>query len=137
MKIYFVERGSYSDYSVVGVYSTLALAERAKALYCADEITERELDAMPVAPEGMLLYSVVMDQNGRVMFGHDVPQSAESAALYLKDEWRPYSDGVFVCFYMWADSSESAVKIANEKRTRLIAENRWNADWNLWKASRK
>jgi hypothetical protein len=39
-------------------------------------------------------------------------------------------------FYMWAKDELHAVKIANERRIRLIESNSWDVDWDKWKELR-
>lgn len=155
MRIFMVTDGSYSDYHVLGLYSNEALAREAKELFNADnEVSEFELDAMPEHPPGMLPWEVAMDRDGNVRYPVDYPVDRKVADAKprrigfmegLRD-WRPYGDitsfdsrmnmskrsSGLVVFEMWARDPEHAIKIANERRTRLIATNEWTTDWKEW-----
>ena len=66
-KVYLVTDGDYSDYRVLGVYSSMEKAEHAKLLYAADnDVEEYELDAVPESPPGLLAYVVIMELSGDV-----------------------------------------------------------------------
>jgi hypothetical protein len=52
--IYLLSDGDYSDYRIIGAYSTRELAEEAKKRYATDnEIEEMEMDTMPDLPGGL------------------------------------------------------------------------------------
>lgn len=123
MKLFMVADGDYSDYHVCGIYTTMKKAEEAKEYYAADYgIQEIEADAIPDHPKGMLLYEVDMEINGYVQDTRrrdcsDKPHFGAQKDYYLSDDY-----GVFI---MWAKDEQHAVKIANEKRAQLIANNEW------------
>ena len=123
--IYLVTDGCYSDYRVLCVCSTRELAEEAKKLYMADnDIEEYVLDGLPEHPPGMLFYSVRMNAQGDTEI---VERSAAS-----DESWNPSSSG-YVAFRVWAYDDQHAVKIANERRAQLIANNEWTTNWEEWK----
>jgi len=150
MKVYLVTEGSYSDdYHVYTVCSTQEKAERAKALYMADDIEEYELDAMPDAPVGMVLYEVKMNMHtGNTQY---VTQRGADGAdgrniwvpeyeTVLKPFGRPFQrmDRTeratdFVRFAVWARDEKHALKIANERRAAIIADNLWPCTYEQWK----
>ena len=130
MKIFLVTDGEYSDYHVKGAFSTKEKAEEAIILYSAGNIEEREIDEFPPHPKGMLPYCVQMDIDGNSLVKRKNSQGFE---FYEKDKWRPYGNNVDVCFYMWAKDEQHAVKIANERRTELIATNEWNVNLKTWR----
>jgi hypothetical protein len=128
-KVYLVSDGWYSDYHICGVYSTKALAEQARMLYVAgNDVEELELDALPEHPPGLLAYRVVMFRDGNV-------NKCERESVQGHDErWSPYGTqaGKGVVFRVWARDEEHAVKIANERRSGLIASGEWTENFNEW-----
>jgi len=156
MNIFMVTTGSYSDYSVVGVCSTMEKAEELKKLTAADnDIEEIILDKFPDHPTGHYWYQVTMD--GR---GNTTRVSTEDCISINNktnhEEWGPYGGGCHcpICchhlgnnqfplslnesmiFNMWAKNEEHAIKIANERRIRLIETNSWGFDWEDWKENK-
>ena len=132
MKLYLVSDGTYSDYAVIGIYSTLELAERARLLFATDNsIEDYELDDIPETPPGLLPYLVRMDRNGNTT---DDPCRVSVGGGELSEP-KPVSIsyGDAYSFEVWADSIEHAVKIANEKRLQLIATNQWLTYDEYWK----
>lgn len=127
--VYVVTDGHYSDYRVVGICSTLEKANRLRELYnCKNDIKEMALDDLPDVPPGLYAFVVVMDQDGNVRYsrreGCDVMQN--------NWKWAPYCDGKNVAFYVWARDDRHAIKIANEQRIQLIANNQWIVDIDHW-----
>ena len=123
-KVYMVTDGSYSDYRVLGIYSTKAKAEKAKVLFNADnEIDTIDLDVVPTTPRGMLRWVVEMDRNGNVK-----GVSRETCEYHLSraSVWKPFDkDVTYLRAAIWAKDEEHAVKIANEWRTRIVANKLW------------
>lgn len=133
MKIYLAYAGGYSDRHVVGAYSTREKAEAMARAQGGGYVPEFEVDPdTPVIPEGMAVYEVVMNTEGDT-------KSVNILALdYMTGdpgEHEPYGDDKHVAFTMWARDPAHAVKIANEKRTRLIATGEWSTDWELWRTN--
>jgi hypothetical protein len=122
--IYLVTNGSYSDYCVLGVYSTKEKAEHAKRLFAADNgIDEYGLDAIPDSPPGMLAYQVSMLVSGDVKYvWQDTVEGFESR-WYVAPQW---GADVIVVFHVWARDIEHAVKIANEWRAQIVALGLWD-----------
>lgn len=123
-KIYLVTEGSYSDYRVLGVYSSVEKAEHAKLLYVADnDIEEYELDAVPESPPGLLAYVVLMEISG------DVKRLWQESVAGFKSRWHPedlYGSDPVAWFRIWARDEQHAVKIANEWRAQIIALGLWD-----------
>lgn len=117
--IYVVTAGAYSDYHIVGVYSTMELAERCKEAVGADEIEEYELDSGEFR-----LYDLGY-KYWRVLFSGDTTNAKEYKTYneeYPKKTRVEYNRGtkVFgVCLY--AKDEKHAVKIASEIRAQVIA----------------
>jgi len=62
-KIYVLTEGDYSDYHIVGVYSTPELAQEAQTLYPDSGIEEYDLDDIPEHPPGMLAWGVNIEDS--------------------------------------------------------------------------
>ena len=122
--IYLVTNGSYSDYHVLGVYSTKEKAEHAKRLFASDNgIWEYELDGIPDSPPGMLAYHVSMLVSGDVKeVWQDTVEGFESR-WYVAPQW---GADVIVVFHVWARDTTHAVKISNEWRAQIVALGLWD-----------
>ncbi len=125
--IYLVSDGSYSDYSVLGLYSTMEKAEYARTLYAAENGIEKiELDDLPPHPPGELAWSVMISDNGDV---YRVSQIAPYDDTYVgiksyrHDAWQDRKSGR--SFYLWARDEAHAIKIATEKRREMLAMGTW------------
>lgn len=127
LKIYMVTDGSYSDYHVIGVYSTKELAEKVKEIHDArNDIDELNLDEMPDVPPGLLGWSLEMLESGDVLrvWRSGVIKEEEKFAY-----WRPFSysedrrarSGISV----YARDPEHAVKVASERRREAIVSGEW------------
>ena len=134
MTIYLVSDGEYSDYTVLGLYSTKEKAEEARALYAANYIEEFELDAIPPHPPGELRWTVRMKDSGdipdafqafQMPAGADyVPFESDRMFFITQLESRcPKTDGRFM--YLWARDKDHAIKIASEKRREMIVSGEW------------
>ena len=123
-KVYLVTDGDYSDYRVLGVYSSMEKAEHAKLLYAADnDVEEYELDAVPESPPGLLAYVVIMELSG------DVSHMWQESVKGFKSRWHPgdpYGSAPVAWFRIWARDEQHAVKIANEWRAQIIAMGLWD-----------
>jgi len=148
-KVFLVTTGSYSDYYIVGACSTMEKAVELKKLTAADnDINEMILDKFPDHPIGHYWYQVTMDGRGtttRILIEDCI--SKNNKTNY--EEWWPYGGGCRcpICrhhldalsldesmiFNMWAKDENHAIKIANERRIRLIETNSWGFDWEDWK----
>ncbi len=134
--VWVIEHGQYSDYSVIGVYTTKEKAQ----LVCDtinkdiiyDEATIAEWPLDPAADElanGMSRYYVSMRWDGTT----DEVTRGEVHYYDLDDETRAYQrfdhkdrKVLGKTFTMWARDEKHAIKIANERRTRLISEGGWD-----------
>jgi len=96
-KVYLLTQGAYSDYHVVGVYSTREKADAARAEYVesmAREIfddgqvrlagDEPEVEEMPLDPEG------AAPPAGAWVASSDWPQAFSGAGAFVS--WRPAAD---------------------------------------------
>jgi hypothetical protein len=141
-KVYMVSDGSYSDYSVLGIYSTRELAERAReVLNAGNDIEEMELDAIPETPPGLLAWWVNMAENGDIKQGPHRQGPTDGH----ETRWRiqfGYADVAPTAFFtLWARDADHAIKIAADKRRGLMVTGEWQAvfakETAEWKKSRK
>ena len=135
---YIVTEGEYSDYSIRAVYDNQADAEAHVARW-GGQVEEYEINALTDAlhGDGREAYVVKMRRDG------DVLDVEVECGLYayeyarLRSSWvsvspkQPVALGVF---HVLARDKQHAIKIANERRTRAIAEGRWPEEfpYNKW-----
>lgn len=105
-KIYVLTEGDYSDYHIVGVYSTQELAQEAQTLYPYSGIEEYDLDDIPEHPPGMLAWGVNIEDSTIVYTYLVDPHECPSE--------RDCYNGVYVV-NCWAVDEEHANKIALDK----------------------
>ena len=123
---YVVTRGEYSDYQVIAVFTQESLAKEMARLYGREAMIEkRPLDEVPKHPPGYLYYRVYISRNGDTEVERNNPPwtPAEEVA------WRVLKDcygGTRKVTYCWALEEKHAAKIANERRTALIAQGGWD-----------
>lgn len=130
--VWVVEQGEYSDYRVVGVFSSKEAAERACAFMTSDyskpEVAEWALD--PGASElnqGMAIWSVHMTREGRTE-RYQMVEAPFSLESYFRI-WRrsAHSDlPDVIAAQVWATDGTHAIKIVNEKRAEWIALGKWD-----------
>lgn len=136
--VYLISSGEYSDYGVGPVFSTEALAQEyidkwAKFGNNEYGIEERELDPeheMNIPLEkGWTYFQVVMFKDGTSEIEKRKPydyRETETESLgwnWIKNKYVKIVT-LFTC--AWAVDEQGAAKIANEKRTRLIASGEWD-----------
>lgn len=122
MNIYVVTTGEYSDYRVRGVYSTEEKARAAALFFAGNDVDTWVLDAMPPSdcPEGFFAYQVQMDSEGNSTV------SRENSSEQLRWPGGSSLGGRrHMVFSVYGRDKTHAVKIASEKRIRLIAEGLW------------
>lgn len=133
--VWILTEGDYSDFHVVGVYSSLENANEVGKLMHANEPYECNLDeGLDRAKIGQAMYLVFMNKDGgQQRFG-----DANSDGKFWPVEWiGPVQTergeyfraghpsvwgGGFWC-QTWANSEQHAIEICNEKRVRWLAEN--------------
>lgn len=152
--VWVVEQGSYSDYRVLGVFSSREFAQQvADAInapdedgYSGEEATIAQWPLDPVIHElrqGFAQYFVRMYEDGTVDFlqknkitGDSSPLDPRGACKSRVSIWRRsqelyYKERGFQDILqatVWAKDEQHAVKIANEHRTRMIASGEWAGD---------
>lgn len=137
--VWVVEQGSYSDYRVVGVYTSRKAAKTvAEKINAADDWGEATVDKWPLNPgadainEGREPYMIQMLRDGTVeevktgrWSGYNMCGSLQ---IWRRSKAPAYKGkGVPDCLRgtVFARDPEHAIKIANEQRTQLIAANKW------------
>ena len=124
MKVYVITMGEYSDYHICGVALNKEDAEILKRRYSSKWDTARieEYDTENSRPilDGKTAYEVRFLENGNVSnVRSDVGLEYFEPSIELLNpiNW----SGVSVRVYLFADSTESAIKIASEKRAKFLA----------------
>lgn len=131
--IYVITHGDYSDYSIMGVFSTKEKAEEFVQDYNASPrlyngeatIEEYYLDWVETQEPN---FCILMDVNGKLYEEATSREgwfaSGPNDECYGDTKCGPYKPDYWM-FRMKAKSFEHAVKIANERRTQLIAMEKW------------
>lgn len=133
MKIYVVTTGEYSDYGIEAIFSSKEKAQEFSNFFYdkSDNYTnkegqvrieEYELDKIYEFPKGKLPFVICMEKNGDSTCYQQTPTDFEEAeSLYL----RTSDSEIVLSKNLWAKDKEHAVKITNERRAFLIANNLW------------
>jgi len=121
-KVYIVTSGSYSDYSIDAVFSTQAPAEKFANFYGDGRVEEHDLD--PEVPERHPRWSVTMDRDGNDAEAHKTGEWDSEPGRLIR---RSTNLGMLHYFKCTIDceNETQAVKAANERRARFIAEGGW------------
>jgi len=145
-EIYLVTQGSYSDYGVRGVFADKDLATEYAAQisnkYETARVDTRQIMTELIAPIGYRGYTVTMDIDGDT----DQVENDEVGELNVDNSYpdmefcqigrtapedvdhlhRGYiTTGKYKFIINTDKGAEGAIKIANERRIRMIAENKW------------
>lgn len=121
-KIFVITKGSYSDYSIVGMFSTKEKAQQALDVLSIydknDNIEEYELDELDTLTKkfkrGYRIYRVEMDRDGNVK--DDIEVTNDIDTWINKNQQRGMLWGNVL-----AKNEQQAVKIMNDRRTQFIA----------------
>ncbi len=103
--IYILTEGDYSDYHIIGAYSSEELANKAKVLYPYSRVEEYDLDSIPEHPPGMVKWIVRLENGQLSMCYRDNPDD------FYNDF---YGEQHTIC-RMWATDEEHAKKIALDR----------------------
>lgn len=118
---YVVTRGEYSDYTVLGVWTDRTRAEKYVAAHNSQSNRDpAKVEEFPLnaEKERWSWTCVRMHKNGDVEEVY-----TQQFATYTEPRVAKYSGILHV--WVNTDNHEKAVKIANEVRGQMIAENRW------------
>ena len=128
MKIYIVTSGCYSDYHIDTVFTNKKTAE-----VFADKI-DGEAEAWETSPSDLIdkithnkIFCVRMNKEGNtdLVMEEDFDVCDIENAIEKKTEIFKAVNGYSMITYMFAKDEKHAVKIANERRVQLIANNEW------------
>ena len=121
-KCWIIEQGEYSDYRVVGIFTSLAAAEQAlaymkleKDIWDEPTITERPLN--PCIAElnaGLTQYQVIFRPNDCLSCNPVINLDPTDMM------WGP-AEARFYSFTIWAKDKDHAIKIAAERKAQLDA----------------
>ncbi len=139
MTCWVIEQGEYSDYRVVGVFTSKANAEKVAEALCQSTYDPPRISEWPLDPAvdalnaGHTPYLVKMRRDGEV---ESVTKEAATAGSISYEPWvwprsiAPAYAGKnlpdLFCSEVWAADEADAVKIVNEQRTKLIALGGWS-----------
>jgi len=131
-KAFLVTEGAYSDYHVLGVFTTKEKAEAFADMFPEGQrpdIEETSLDAIDGFPVGRLPYAVKFDREGNSTAKRTEPCRLDESCI-------PRGDGVHMLTSCWATDETHAIKIANERRAMVIAGGLWETNYKRWRAGR-
>jgi hypothetical protein len=127
-KAWLLTDGCYSDYRIVAVFTSIELAEAAKAAGVGEDIEEHDLDPeFQSPPAGMKLWHVCLDQDGSLpVFSNGRTSRPYVGSSHIGTELQKAkcvgrTGGGWYAFNCWARDEEHAIKIANELRVQAIA----------------
>ena len=134
MKIFIVTSGEYSDYGINAVFSTKENAEKyIGTIYSSDriEIEEWGVDEdmaliNKIRSGEIAVYMVSMFKNGNIeKIKKEEPLAVRWIKVALAGEYSLWTENRLG---MWviAKNEKHAIKIVNEKRVQLIANNEWD-----------
>lgn len=140
--IYIVTAGVHSEYHIVGVFDSYDLAERCLNSMSQSEYEDSRVEEYPLNPHkeslnhGLFPYYVEMDEEGEVfscIISYDLLKhflKNENCSTYIKNMVKiPYGWKNLLISVSWSKDSTTAIKVANQKRTRLIALNQWKGNY--------
>lgn len=138
-KVWVIEKGSYSDYRVVGVYTTKKKSERvAEAINAGDSYNDATVSEWPLDPgydainQGRKPFSITMLRDGAVeRVGRDdvsYYNIGDQYSIWERTKAPAYKGkGIpdALNATVWARDEKHAIKIASERRAQMIASGEW------------
>ena len=125
--VYVVTEGTYSDYHICGIFTTQENAEEYISVFFKDDrwseyrIEEHDLNPyMAKFEEGLKPYFVRIDKEGKI---DKVETTRFTDDQTHKVRFSSFNEYMIV--YCWARDPEHAIKIAGERRTRVLAADAW------------
>ena len=133
MKVYALSTGEYSDYHVLGIYSTEENAGKAKKAYGEASIEEYEIDSY--APRVGFIrvdinrhfeataYPIVLQPSQLELNKSGLPQYTEELGF------QTFSVGGPNATMFWnveTDDKKTAIKVVSEKLRKILALGLWN-----------
>ena len=132
MKVYILTNGCYSDYHIVGAYSSKEAAQRwADHIIGSDDarVEEYDVDHDHGVPRGLFPFTVLYVGMAKPFLGWkqvgwQEPRALEPQTLTPeRQEWHPEESSVSAVgsIDVYAKDAKHALKIASEKRAQWIA----------------
>jgi len=119
---YVLTEGEYSDYKVIGVYSTEELAEEAKFLWPNSKVEDFPLDDIPEHPPGMYFWHGGAEKHiGDGEPKYRVCKAGPSGTIGQGTE-SSYGNRLFFRVNFWAADEDHALKILQDKYHQHMAE---------------
>lgn len=123
--VWVVEEGSYSDYRVVGVFSTKENAEKVASLI-GGSVGEWPLDPhMDEINQGRFPFRVMMEKSGDIVMVEQESWYSFPINTEIRLEMGYKNIPRRIAGIVFATDETHAIKIINEHRARFIAEGRW------------
>lgn len=131
-KIYLLTTGAYSDYRIIGAYSSKPIARKAMKAegfdpekegksHAGASIEEWDIDDLPKRPKGLWRWCVWMRRNGDVTLA-ELTSCWDSKKSV---EFRVQSDKSAAHCEVWARDQDHAIKIVGDRRRQMIASGEW------------
>jgi len=127
--LYVVTSGSYSDYGIDAIFDSKELAQSFIDSFKRGAYSEfNEIEEWPLNPCDLEL------KRGRKAFFLRIDKEGNTSKIEWSDSAYGHKYGTDISFtfdkklmnvYCFADDENHAIKIANEKRTQILAINRW------------
>ena len=120
MTVYLVTTGTYSDYQVRGIFSTMEKAKSFADIFEDDnDIEACVIDRTDLCIDKEYPFCVNIDDNDEeAYFSEDDVKLCKQKAMYFLG-----SDINFYRVYLYAKDRESAIKIAKERHMQFLALN--------------
>ena len=122
MTVYMVTSGTYSDYKVRGVFSTMGKAKAFAEIFDDSYINPCEMDRTDICIDEEYPFCVrFIGDDQYVYFDEDDVERCKQKAMYFLEgkEWYKKNYEIF----LYAKDRASAVKIAKERHMQFLALN--------------
>jgi hypothetical protein len=140
--IYVLTHGEYSDYKIIGVFSTKEKALAFGKAYYGDGFHKRDVEKyeLDVPDINDLGKEVRINRDGTIRdicIKHKKESQPDRFAPSFEWRRKPFADRdslevsdqrAYLITWVHTQEDEHVVKIANERRTMLIANNLWGKD---------
>jgi len=137
MKIYKLEDGEYSDYRVIGIFTTKENAKKVQKIVGGEIVEDKTDPDIYQINKGLFRYRVAMLRDGTTKsielndLQREVGSPEKISIIRRSKYWPPgMPDDILMPAdilnaIIWAKDEQHAIKIVNEKRIQLIANNEW------------
>jgi hypothetical protein len=125
--VWLVTNGEYSDFHVVGIFSSKENAELVVKT-CGGDVEETPIDPfIEELNQGLFLFWVSMWRDGEAQSVYQESVDGEPVSPKVVEHFGIRADGggSRLNGNVWAKDKEHAVKIFNEKRAQMIASGEW------------